>query len=171
MNTIKHSRAWRNTALLAGLIIFVTIAIHGSAHGPDEVCSRFKTVIQDDLVRHGKLSRDSVVLFLPAKNGTDTFMQAQSLCIKLGAAPDERGDASQVYRLAGDAGKITLHLLKNDNNIYAILLFEANCLELKIKEIRYVSLKAYGNIGAKKEMSDEFSFLNTQYGMTMYDLS
>lgn len=145
-------RKWRHLTFSIALILCSVTALLGyicAANTSSNVCAHFKTVLQEDMASQGKFSCDSAVLFLPAKNGSEAFMQAQNLCIKLGAVPGEKSDAAQTYLLSQDNGKLTLYKQSDDQTVYAILFLGVHCRDLKLKEVRYVSLKAYRDIKTK----------------------
>lgn len=109
-------------------------------------CGRIETIISEELIPQGCLSRDSTVLYLPAKNKNNAFLQAQNVCIKFGAGNTEKDGDSVTYELPDKSGKFTIVELKEDESEYVVLYLKVYCDDLKIREIRYISLKGYANL-------------------------
>lgn len=131
------------------LTVIISVGIMGNASAQvtsESSCKRIREVIYDDLMTKGQLSRDSVVLFLPARDSNRAFQQAQDFCIRLDARPTQRDGNATTYTLADETGSIKILNLKEDRNVLAIVFLRVNCRDLKIKELRFVSLKAYSDL-------------------------
>lgn len=139
----------KNKLVSALLTVIISVGVMGTAYAQatsDSSCSRIKAVVCDDLMKQGQLSRDSVVLFLPAKDNNQAFQQAQNLCIRIGAERTEKEGNSTTYTLADETGKITVVDFKRDKNVFAVVFLKVNCRDVVIKEIRFISLKAYSDL-------------------------
>lgn len=122
----------------------------------DNSCRRIKEAVCDDLMKQGQLSRDSVVLYLPAKDNAQALQQAQDLCIRLGGEMTEKDSNSTTYTFADGTNKITIIDFKKEKNVFVVAFLKVNCLDLVIKEIRFISLKAYTDLEKSvREWRDE----------------
>lgn len=143
MKSISKRSGMTLWMLLLTMIVSVGMMETACAQTSKTTCTMIKTVVYTDLMKQGRLSCDSAVLFLPAKDNSNAFQQAQNFCIKLGAEATEKGNNSITYELSDRTGKITIIDLKNDRNVYVVLYIKVHCDGFKIKEIRYISLRAY----------------------------
>ncbi|MFV0362185.1 MAG: hypothetical protein ACK5LL_03725 [Suipraeoptans sp.] len=135
-----------STFRVALLAMIISVGVMGAACAQvtsDNSCRRINEVVSDDLMKQGQLSRDSVVLYIPAKDNNQAFQQAQNLCIRLNAEMTEKSSNSTTYTLADDTGKITIIDFKKEKNVFTVVFLKVNCHDLLIKEIRFISLKAY----------------------------
>lgn len=152
MKTIEKTCLWRKITISAVFLLLSVTTLFADIHTgktPDAMCDRLKVVLQEDLIPSGKLSCDSAVLFLPSKDADNAFIQAHNLCNKFGALPSEKGEVSQTYLLPDKKSKLTLLMYPHDKNVYAIFYLGISCNDIKLKEVRYVSLKAYRDIKIK----------------------
>ena len=139
----------KSTFRIVLLTVIISVGVIGTACAQptsDNSCRRIKEVVSDDLMKQGQLSRDSAVLFLPAKDSNGAFQQSQDLCIRLGAELTEKDSNSATYTLADETGKITIINFKKEKNVFTVVFLKVNCRDLVIKEIRFISLKAYSDL-------------------------
>lgn len=134
------------TVLLMGIISLNTMETACAQVTSDKMCEYIKELVCDDLMKQGIMSRDSAVLFLPAKSNNHAFQRAQDLCIKLQAKMTEKSGNSTTYTLSDETGKITIVDFGKGENIYATVYLNVNCAGLTSKEIRFISLRAYTDL-------------------------
>lgn len=138
-----------STFRVALLTMIIFVGVMGTACAQvtsDNSCRRINEVVSDDLMKQGQLSRDSVVLYIPAKDNNQAFQQAQNLCIRLGAEMTEKSTNSTTYTLVDDTGKITIIDFKKEKNVFTVVFLKVNCRDLIVKEIRFISLKTYADL-------------------------
>lgn len=152
LETSKKTGMLKNLETTLRVLLLTTIVSVGmmgttcAQATSESACERIKTVVHEDLMKQGKLSCDSAVLFLPARDNNNAFQQAQNLCIKLGAGMTEKDNNSTTYELSDGTGKIIIIDLKKDRNVFVVLYLKVHCDGFSVKEIRYISLKAYADL-------------------------
>ncbi|MDR2009319.1 MAG: hypothetical protein LBQ22_02415 [Bacteroidales bacterium] len=142
---VKKTNKLKNIGISSCLLLItISTGIYINSKNSQELCTHVKTIFQKEV--KGKISQDSTILFVLAKDSDNAFEQAQNLVIKMKGTLTEKNDTLWKYDLPEENAIIQIVEKEEDECIYIILYLLINCGDYPLKEIHYMRTKCYNNL-------------------------